>query len=311
VLVTGATTPLGVALVRGLLAAPEIERVLAVGLEPRPIALGVDPRLDYRSVDLTRTRPVHDLVHGAARGLGIDAVVHTALHRRAIDRGRHVHAQNVEATRTLLLECERQPGIRRFVYRSAAEVYALAPTEPNLLDEDAPLDFRPDMPQWLRDRVEADQLVCSRMGLSSLAIVVLRCAEILAPGTGSQLHDYLCTKVCLRPLGFDPMINVLSIADFVRAVRLALAGRGHGVYNVPGADTLPLSRVVALAGRTGVPVPGPLLAPLYRLRTWTTGLDFRYDLEHGRLHFGGVVDGARARDQLGYQPTSPSAWRAC
>ena len=40
-----------------------------------------------------------------------------------------------------------------------------------------------------------------------LDILVLRMAEVLAPGTGSQMYDYLQSKICFRPIGFDPMLN--------------------------------------------------------------------------------------------------------
>lgn len=308
VLVTGATTASGDGLVRALLADPQVELVLAVAFDEAARELPDDPRLVYRAVDLTRPRGVHDLVHGCGRALAIDCVVHAALHRRARDRGRRVHAQNVEATRQLLLACERHPTIRRFVFRSAADVYAVRADEPTLLDEDVALELDPRAPQWVRDRVEADLTVCSRMGMSTMELVVLRCAEILAPRAGSQLWDYLQTRVCLRPWGFDPMINVLSLRDAVRALHLAVRGRGEGVFNIPGADTLPLSRMIALAGRIGIPAPGPALAPLYRLRTWALGLDFRYDVNARRFHFGGVVDGTRAREDLGYEPRCRVAW---
>jgi UDP-glucose 4-epimerase len=130
-------------------------------------------------------------------------------------------------------------------------------------------------------------------------------AEIVAGGLGSQLWDYLSSRVCLRPLGFDPMINVLSIEDAVAAILRALGSSGRGVFNIPGFDTLPLSRLIARWGRLDVPVPGPLLAPLYWLRTRTVGFEFRYDLNLGRFHLGGVLDGARARAVLGYQPRHP------
>jgi len=301
VLVTGATAPIGTGLIHALLADPEVEHVLGVGLEDA--APLTDARFSYRAVDLTRARASHDLIHGPARTLGIDVVVHGALHRAARDRGDRVHAANVETTRQLLLECERQPLVRRFVLRSAAEVYALRASEPNLLDEDAPLELDPRAPQWVRDRVEADLTVCARMGMSSLRVVVLRAAEVLAAGTGSQLWDYLRSRVCLRPLGFDPMINVLSIDDAVHALWLAAGRSGQGVYNIPGADTLPLTSLIARSGRRDVPVPGPLLAPLYDLRAWLVGFQFRYDQNLRRFHFGGVVDGARARADLGYRPT--------
>ena len=40
----------------------------------------------------------------------------------------------------------------------------------------------------------------------------------LVAQSGSQLHDYLQSRVCLRPMGFDPMLNVLSVDDAVRAI---------------------------------------------------------------------------------------------
>jgi UDP-glucose 4-epimerase len=284
-LVTGADTAFGRALIAALRGDPRVEDVLPVGDE----------------VDLSRSRSVHDLLYGPARKLGITAVVHGPPNGRA-------QARNVEATRELLLACEAHPTVRRFVYRSAADVYAIRTSEPNLLDEDAPLELDPIVPQWVRDRALADLTTCARMGSSRLSIAVLRCAEILAPGTGSQLWDYLQTRVCLRPLGFDPMINVLSIEDAVRAVCLALHAEVRGVYNIAGADTLPLSRLIARSRRLDVPLPGPLLAPLYRLRTWAIGLEFRYDMNFRRFHFGGVVDGTRAADQLGYRPRHPIRW---
>jgi len=101
---------------------------------------------------------------------------------------------------------------------------------------------------------------------------------------------------------------VLSLEDAVGAVRLALVAPHAGVYNVPGADTMPLSALIAAARRLDLPVPGPPLAPLYRLRTRAIGLEFRYDLNFRRFHFGGIVDGGRAATELGYRPRHPLRW---
>lgn len=303
VLVTGATTPLGRALVRRLLDDAAIEHVLEVGAEP---GVADAPRRTYQRVDLARPRAVHDLLHGPASALAIDAVVHAALHRRATDEGRAVHARNVEAVRGLLRACSEVASIRRFVFVSSAAVYALHSAAPCLLDEDAALELDPRAPQWIRDRVEADLTVCARMGLERFGVVVLRLAEILAEGTGSQLWDYLRSRVCLRPAGFDPMLNLLSLDDAADAIVLALRGQRSGVYNVAGADTLPLTTLIARARRRAVPVPGPLLAPLYALRRAAHGdLDFRYDVNRSRLHLGGTVDDGRARRELGYRPGHP------
>jgi UDP-glucose 4-epimerase len=309
VLVTGATATLGRAVVDALVAAPDVEVVLAIGREPAN-RLRASSRLVVRCLDLTRPRQVHDLLWGEAAELGIDRVVHDMHHRHARtgrDQRDHVHAQNVDATRELLHGCQDHPSIRRFVYRSFAEVYALGHTTSNLIDEDEPLEFAPTAPQWVRDRVESDLEVCSRLA-GPLAIANLRCAEILAPGTGSQLWDYLQSRVCMRPFGFDPMVNVLSLDDAVAAIVLALRATATGVFNIPGADTLPLSRAIALSRRADIPVPGPLMAPLYGLRRWAIGSEFRYDMNLRRFHFGGVLDGARARAMLGYEPHTPTRW---
>jgi UDP-glucose 4-epimerase len=304
VLVTGATAPLGAAIVQALAARPEVELVVAVG---RELQSDFCRPIEYRSLDLRRPRVLHDLVWGEARDRGIDVVVHGMQHRSSRERGEAIHAQNVEATRELVLACEHHPTIRRLVLRSFAEVYALRHTTSNLVDEDAALDFDPSAPQWLRDRVEADLVACAHLG-GELEIAVLRCAEIFAPGTGSQLWDYLGSAVCLRPLGFDPMINVMALADAARAFELAVMAPAKGVFNIPGSATLPLSLAVQESRRAGIPVPGPLLAPLYRLRRWAAGFEFRYDLNLSRFHFGGVLDGSRARVQLGYVPRTPVEW---
>jgi UDP-glucose 4-epimerase len=304
VMVTGATTPLGAAIVDVLLAAPDVELVLGIGREPGKRRAD---RLAYRAVDLTRVRPLRDLIRGEARALGIDAVVHAMHHRSAHDVGRRVHAQNVDAARELVIACADHPTIRRFVYRSYAEVYAPRRGTGDLIDEDAPLDFDPTAPQWVRDRVEADLGVCAHFG-GRLEIAVLRCAEILAPDVGSQLWDYLSSRVCLHPFGFDPMLNVLSLDDAAVAFGVALHGRETGIFNIAGFDTLPLSRAITDSARINVGVPGSVMAPLYRLRRAVAGFEFRYDLNERRFHFGGVLDGRRARSAFGYAPRIGVRW---
>ena len=161
----------------------------------------------------------------------------------------------------------------------------------------------------MRHRAEADLTVCTRMGMApSLSIAVLRLAELFAPGCGSQLFDYVSSRVCFRPLGFDPMIQLLSLEDAVRALVLALFSDAQGVFNVPGADVLPLSQVIALAGRRGVAVPGPLLGPLYGARSLVRGTEFRYESNRFRFHYSAVLDGRRAERELGYVPAHRIGW---
>ena len=239
---------------------------------------------------------------------GHDTVVHLAMHRRAALEGGATFRLNVEATRDLLALCERHPNVRRFVFRSFSEVYEVRPNRPSLIAEDHPLNLSRKVPQWIRDRVAADLGVCTRMGMSPLTMCVLRSAECLAPSLGSQIYDYLQSSVCLKPLGYDPMLNLLSLEDIAIALELSIHSEAQGIFNIPGADTLPLSEVIDRWGCTSLPLPGPVLSPLYRLRAAATGTDFRYDLNFWRFHFSGVLDGKRARDVLGYTPANPLYW---
>ncbi|CAN5871858.1 NAD-dependent epimerase/dehydratase family protein [soil metagenome] len=294
VMVTGAGTPLGAAFVGILQQDPRVERVLAVGHErDEPVLPG--PGVRWVTADLRRARSLHDLVWGPARNEEIDVVIHG------------LDGRDIRCAPLLVRESEDHPSIRRFVYRSSSDVYSFHKTATNLIDEDAAVDFDPTRPPGIRERVEADVAVCSRFG-GSLAIAVLRCAEIFSSGVESQLWDYVQSRVCLRPMGFDPMINLLSLEDALSAFAAALHGPATGVLNIVGRDTLPLSELVIESSRLDVPVPGPLLSPLYRLRRRVAGFDFRYDVNRWKLHFGGILDGSRAARELGYVPMKSVTW---
>jgi UDP-glucose 4-epimerase len=265
-------------------------------------------RVAWVTADLTRERDVRSLLFGAAGRDGINVIVHLAAHRAARDMGPKVRAQNVRSTQLLVDLAERHPTVRRFVLRSHSAIYRIRASEPTIIPEDHALEFSSRAPQWVRDRVEMDLSTCSRMGMSRLDIAVIRAAECLAPESGSQLWDYLSSRVCFAPAGFDPMINVMTVTDQMDVLRCAVFAPDQGVFNAPGKDTLPLSLAVRQAGRVRVPAPGPLLSPLYGLRAMTAGRDFRYDLNYVRFHFGGILDGTRAARVLGYVPKESVAW---
>lgn len=310
VLVTGAASPLGQMFVRSLLADTRIRHVLAVDDLPPDKAQPFSHagRLTWKPVDLTRTRKVRELLYGPARDLGVEVVVHLSEHMSPWGRGRRVYAQNVEALRSILELADKHPTIHRLVVKSHAVVYRVALDLPVQVEEDHPLNLDPRAPQYVRDRVEADLTACARMGLINCEIVVLRCAEGIAPGIGSQLYDYLDGPVILRPMGFDPMVNVAHPADLVRAMELATHGSGEGVFNIPGHDTLPLTEAARRTGKPVVPLPEFLIRPAYTLRHRIEGSEFAYGIQRNQMHLGLVLDGTRAQDVLGYRPAHPVAW---
>ncbi len=309
VLISGGTTPLGLAIARRLLDR-DGGGVVLVGVEPEH---AVRDRLPsgaiYHQADLTRPRRVRRLLFGPCSDLDITAVAHLAFHRSPKLDGRRAHRLNVDSARLMLRLAEEHPSIRAFVLRSASQVYLDRSEQPDLLREDQPLNLDPESPQWLRDRVEVDVSVCARMGMSPVRIAVLRCSEILTARMGSQLWDYLDSRVCVRPAGFDPMLNVLSLDDAAEAFVRALDTEAQGVFNIPGADTLSLRHLIHLWGRAELPVPGPLVGPLYRVRGRVRrNRGFDYAANRRRFHFNGVIDGTRAHKELGYRPQHPLTW---
>lgn len=300
VMVTGAASPLGRALVRALVDDSRVEALLAVANEPAWDGCA-SAKLTCLSADLLRSRELRRVLFGPAKELTIEAVVHLPSHPTETYQG------HVDATRELLHLAERHPTLRRFVYRSFAEMYRVRAAGGGIIGEEHPLDF--SVPPGVRARAEADLTVCTRMGMApSLSITVLRFAELLAPDCGSQLYDYLSSRVCFRPLGFDPMMQLISLEDAVRALVLALFTEGQGIFNVPGADVLPLSRAIELAGRRGIAVPGPFIGPLYRARALARGTEFRYQPNRFRFHYSAVLDGRRAQAGLGYSPAHLIRW---
>lgn len=308
ILITGASSPLGELLIERLLSDYRVEKILAVCDEGYPLTIPSNERLDVFSLKMRKQRKLHALLFGPAREREVDVLIHASKVFSANREGSAVHRYNVETVRSILDFAERHPSIRRLIFCSGAEVYQVQRDLPSLMQEQHPLNMNSGAPQWIRDRVEADVMACTRMGLSHLKIVVLRMAEILAQGCGSQFYDYLQTPVCFRPVGFDPMLNFLTLEDAAAAIQRAIHNTNHGVFNIPGADTLPLSRAIDKWGRVGIPVPNIVAHQLYSMRRYLRRGDFRYGMNRRRFHFTGILDGRRAADILRYIPSHPIDW---
>ena len=308
VLITGASTSLGEVLIDRLLNDYMVECIFALCEKNYPLSIQENDRLKVFEISMRKQRRVNNLLFGPAKEAKIDTLVHTAKVQSSYKRGAAVHHYNVGVLRSMLDVAERHPTIKRMILCSGAEVYQVQRDLPSLIAEQHPLNMNEGAPQWICDRVEADVMACTRMGLSNLKIAVLRMAEILAPGAGSQFFDYLQTPVCLCPIGFDPMLNFLTLDDAAAALQKSIHAQEHGIFNIPGADTLPLSSVIAKWGRIGLPVPNFIAHQSYRVRRMLRRGEFRYGMNRRRFHFTGILDGRRAEEILGYIPSHPINW---
>ena len=309
VLLTAASTELGQRLIHSLVNDKRVARIVAL-IEPKcyPNARLLSHRkLSYEPIDLIHERAIKQFIFGP-KCRGLTHLVHLAMHRDALLSGRRYHRLNVEALRQLFQLAEDHPSLSHFIFRSWSEIYELHSYLPNILDEEHPIDYSARRPQWLRDRVAADQFLCAKLGVSPLKVKILRCADCLAPGYGSQLYAFLHSLPCLVPLGYDPVVNVLSPDDLTDALLRACFFPGEGVFAIPGRDSMPLSELMERCHRAAVPLPDPVLQWADRLKQKLARSTFCYEISRGLFHYGGVMTGAKAEQLLGYRASHPIDW---
>jgi dTDP-glucose 4,6-dehydratase len=305
-LVTGGAGFIGAAVVRRLLADPDVERVVTLDALTYAGSLsrldGVDGRHRFVHGDINDRA----LVEGLLRDEGLETVLHLAAEShvdRSIAGPDPFVRTNVVGTSELLEACRRvwlEEGAvegARFHHVSTDEVFGDLPPDAPPATEDAP--YRPSSP-YAASKAAADHLVRAwhrTYGLpvslshgsntygplqvpEKLLPVVVRAAVRGAPipvyGDGQQERDWL---------------HVDDHADAI--VHIAAHGAVGRSYNVAGGTSL---RNLELVGRVCALVDAlrPASAPhaaLVRRVTDRLGHDRRY-----------ALDGSRLRDELGWRP---------
>lgn len=314
VLVTHADEPIGRRVVKALFYDPGVDFVLAVGSGAAPRSFDpflADPagRFAYVRSVLSRHRPVSDLFGSArVREAAIDTVVHVPAHQpETASGGARLLAgipPRVAEARLLLQHCLDAPTVRALVAVGSAFVYRLVPGNANRLRESSELDLTPDAPADFRSWVDCDMIFHAEVGSDRLRVVLLRVPTVVASGGYVYLHPSLSGRAGLRPrpLGYDPHCALVADKDVARAVALAVQAGRSGVYNVSGAESVPLSVLGRWTGRPLLPVPTPLLhlaARALRLAGSETSIP---TIAGAHLHHGFTLDASRAEEELGFRP---------
>lgn len=206
----------------------------------------------------------------------------------------------VEAT-VQLLKLVEEVRARKLVLLSSATLYGPSATSASFMTEEAPLLGAGNVPD-LSDDISLDMMVQSFFWKSpETETVILRPVHVVGPHLDNLATRYLRSARVPRLLGFDPMMQIVHEDDVVEAIEKALAPGVHGVFNVVGQSQAPLSRLLSVRGATGIPLPGPLLkAALERAFSWRLSSVDAGELAF--LRYSCLVDGRRARDELGFVP---------
>ena len=229
-----------------------------------------------------------------------DAVVHlNVMHDPRASSEEH-HTFNIRGTMRVFDYCDRF-NISKLVLLSSANVYGPRPDNQQFLTEDEPLMGGSGFSE-IRDLIELDMYGQSYFWkYPRVDTVLLRPVHIVGPVRNGP-SNYLRLKRIPRLAGFDPMIQVIHVEDVVTAIDCALKPGIKGVFNVPGCDPVPLSRLLALTGSKVVDFPHPLARSFLSL-LWRFRLTSFPAPEIDYLRYVCMVDGTRAREVLGFEPS--------
>jgi UDP-glucose 4-epimerase len=290
IVVTGISGRLGRLVVRRLHREPGVQ---VVGIDRREFP-GRPRDVEHVRVDL-RSKKARDVF----RQGDVGALVHMGLMHDPRSSTEEHHSWNVQGTARLLDACA-QYGVKKVVLLSSANVYGPRPDNPQFLTEDAPLMAGQEFPQ-IRDLIEVDMLASSFFWKHQhIETVILRPVHILG-GVRNAPSNYLRLQWVPTLLGFDPMVQVIHEDDVVEAVACALKPGARGIYNIVGPGEVPLSTLLRELGKRTIPVPHPIAKPFFGA-LWRGKLTSFPVPELDHIRFVCMVDGSRARAELGYRP---------
>ncbi|HPI76251.1 MAG TPA: NAD-dependent epimerase/dehydratase family protein [bacterium] len=235
----------------------------------------------------------------------IDAVIHLAFGQSEEMSTDERMMTNVYGT-FQMLGLAKKYGVRQFIYPSSTIVYGARQDNPALLRERHPLLGNRDIPS-VRDRIEAD-MICQTQAQSSsgLRVVILRMVPIWRSSGESLLTMYMKGDYVPTLLGFDPMFQIIYEDEVLDAFIAALkCPTARGAYNIRGHIHLPLGEVIRRLGKKPVPLPDFLVHNNGRF-IWSKKLSFDFNY----IKYPFTVDGARAFEELGYDPAALKKSRA-
>jgi UDP-glucose 4-epimerase len=299
VALTGANTSLGRNIVGLLEADSAIGRIVLIDVKS-PSSAG--PKSIFYEVDLTQPA-VESKVAEILNAEEVDTLLHLAFARPTQAVG-WAHELESVGTMHVLAAC-RKHRLRKLVLRSTTLVYGPHPQNPNFLTEEHALrglhgshfvSDKLDVEQQVRRYADEEPACC---------VTVLRLAHVLGPSADSYVARWLSRRFVPTAMGHDPLVQFVHEVDAVAALKLAIERDVPGIFNIASEGVLPISTLIKLAGRIGVPVPYPLLRRLAAL-LWVTQLSEEPPAFAAMLRYLCVADGSRARRALGFRPVYSS-----
>ena len=262
VAITGLDTFLGERLCERLLDRSDPPRILGLDLQ-RPLRLAT--RIDFRRVDLTDPTADAKLAE-ILSSEGVEAVVHLAFRHSPTPDLEFGHELETLGSRHVMTACA-EARVARLVVASSSMVYGPRPDNPNFLDESHPLRGHAAA-HCVQNRVEVERLLADWIPKhADTEVSILRSCWIMGPAYDSHVVRYFARPVVATVLGYDPLLQFVHEEDLLDVYEQAVMESHPGVFNVVARGVLPLSGLLALAGKRRLRLPSPLL---YRLSEYPT-----------------------------------------
>jgi UDP-glucose 4-epimerase len=306
VVVIGATGNVGTSVVRTLSEDPAIESIVGVARRvPGPAA----PKVDWVKADIT-TSPLVPLLNGA------DAVVHLAWAIQPSRDDEALRATNVDGS-VRVLDAVSKARVPTLVYASSVGAYSPGPKD-RAVDESWPTGgIKTSF--YSRHKAEVETLLDEfERGEPGVRVVRLRPGLIFKREAATEIRRLFLGPL-IPPVAFDrralfavpdiPGLRFQAVHtdDVAEAYRLALLdSQAHGAYNIAAdpvldpqvlAETLDARRV-----RLSARALRALAAATWRARLQPTPEGW-LDMALGVP----ILDGSRARDELGWSPRKDAA----
>lgn len=255
VAITGASGYIGQRLIRILVEAPEIERILALDIRSLPFA--------HEKIVFVR----HDVTHPMADlfvAHGVRMAVHLAFILNPIHDRKYERRVNVDGTRNFLDACHAARVVGLLI-PSSATVYGARPENPPVIPETAPLRGRPGFP-YVEDKLVQEELAARYAQEHPECRVLITRATIV---TGPHMDNFMA-RYFTRPLAFvvrgaNPLIPLVHEDDTARATAHILLQAPPGAYNISAPNPVPLWEIIARVNARVVALPPAVLYPLAAL----------------------------------------------
>ncbi|OBK25292.1 NAD-dependent epimerase/dehydratase family protein [Mycobacterium asiaticum] len=310
VAITGPTGEIGISAVTALEREPTVDRIIGMARRPfDPLTHGWAKTI-YKQGDILDRDAVDELVSEA------DVVIHLAF----LIMGSREDSErvNLQGTRNVFEATVAAERPRRLVYTSSVAAYGYHSDNPVPLTEDVPARGSAEH-YYSAQKAACEAVLAEVTEGSSLEVFVLRPCIVTgpeAPALAAPLKSLpgivrAASKAVplLKPVVPDPGFPLQLVHHDDVAIAIALAATAPappGAYNIAGDGTVTVSEVARALGARAVRVPAAAAsaasAAITRLPFVPSLLEW---LHVARTSV--VMDTAKAKNELGWQPTHTSA----